>query len=137
MYAETLITKILHKAALNTLTEETRILDPLPQVGNTFSSRHYSSSGTSYGRFKHQLEVENTSLSTTPLSSATPSPTPSAAGVENEEYLQQQVGNTFSPRIFSSTETPSLTSPPGGAGDQEDPQNARQLLTNFSNFYPM
>ena len=87
MYAETLITKILHKAALNKLTEDTSILDPQPQVGNTFSPRSFSSSGIPSGSFNHHLQVKNTSSSSVP-SSATPSPTPSPGSVEDQEYLQ-------------------------------------------------
>ena len=35
MYAEALITKILHRAAKNNLTEETRLFDPPPQFGDS------------------------------------------------------------------------------------------------------
>ncbi|XP_050297445.1 uncharacterized protein LOC126736879 [Anthonomus grandis grandis] len=47
MYAETLITKILHKAALNQLTEDTSIFDLQSQNRNTFSSPSLLSSITS------------------------------------------------------------------------------------------
>ncbi|CAH0556169.1 unnamed protein product [Brassicogethes aeneus] len=62
MYAETLITKILHKAAQNKLTEDTIILEPQPQLRNTFSP--YSSSPET--SFDHQLQVENTRSRSTP-----------------------------------------------------------------------
>lgn len=78
MYAETLITTILNKGALNKLTEDTKILDPGPQIGN-FSSE------TPYGSFDHQLQIQNT-LSSASLSSSSPPPTPSSGSVEEHEY---------------------------------------------------